>query len=49
MSVFSEYIIVDAANHMSLMKIVNEKIGEGYEPYGNIVIDGTRWYQALTK
>ena len=43
------YILIQAKTPTDLVRMVNEKIEEGYEPCGGVVIVQTGFFQAMFK
>jgi len=43
------YIIIRGETYPELMRLVNERIDEGYAPIGGVAISDGRYYQAMYK
>jgi hypothetical protein len=44
-----EYIVVESKSSDVLKRQVNEKINEGYQPFGSIAANNNKIYQAMVK
>lgn len=47
--VIVEYIIIDAVNAHSLQGAVQEKLPQGFQPHGQVIVKDDRWYQIMVK
>lgn len=44
-----EYIVVESKNSDVLKRQVNDRINEGYQPFGSMTADNNKVYQPMVK